>query len=50
MADHDSAGVPWEGRSFDHAESSNDDGSAPAKLLEALKRFRSRELGEAEVV
>ena len=50
MAEHDSAGVPWEGRSFDHAESSDDDGSAPAKLLEALKRFRSRELGEAEVV
>jgi hypothetical protein len=50
MPGSDSAGVPWEGRSFDHAESSNDDGSAPAKLLEALKRFRSRELGEAEVV
>jgi hypothetical protein len=50
MSDSDSAGVPWEGRSFDQAESSDDDGSAPAKLLEALKRFRSRELGEAEVV
>ena len=50
MAGSDSAGVPWEGRSFDRAESSSDDGSAPAKLLEALKRFRTRELGEAEVV
>jgi SseB protein N-terminal domain len=50
MSGTDSAGVPWEGRSFDHAESSNDDGTAPAKLFEALKRFRSRELGEAEVV
>ena len=50
MSGTDSAGVPWEGRSFDHAESSDDDGSAPAKLLEALKRFRTRELGEAEVV
>ncbi|HEY1531476.1 MAG TPA: SseB family protein [Galbitalea sp.] len=50
MSGTDSAGVPWEGRSFEHAESSGDDGSAPAKLLEALKRFRSRELGEAEVV
>ena len=50
MAGGDSAGIPWEGRSFDRAEPSNDDGSAPAKLLEALKRFRSRELGEAEVV
>jgi hypothetical protein len=50
MSGTDSAGVPWEGRSFDHAASSDDDGSAPAKLLEALKRFRTRELGEAEVV
>jgi hypothetical protein len=50
MSGTDSAGVPWEGRSFDHGAPSNDDGSAPAKLLEALKRFRSRELGEAEVV
>jgi hypothetical protein len=50
MSGTDSAGVPWEGRSFEHPESSNDDGSAPAKLLEALKRFRSRELGESEVV
>jgi hypothetical protein len=50
MSASDSAGVPWEGRSFEHGESSNDDGSAPPKLLEALKRFRTRELGEAEVV
>jgi hypothetical protein len=50
MAAADSAGVPWEGRSFDHSAASDDDGSAPPKLLEALKRFRSRELGEAEVV
>ncbi len=50
MPGTDSAGVPWEGRSFEHAESSNDDGSAPEKLIEALKRFRNRELGEAEVV
>jgi hypothetical protein len=50
MAGSDSAGVPWESRSFDHGTPSNDDGSAPAKLLEALKRFRSHELGEAEVV
>jgi hypothetical protein len=50
MAGTDSAGVPWEGRSFDHAADPNDDGSAPPKLLEAIKRFRSHELGEAEVV
>jgi hypothetical protein len=50
MSATDSAGVPWEGRSFDQSAASADDGSAPPKLLEALKRFRSRELGEAEVV
>jgi hypothetical protein len=50
MSGSDSAGVPWEGRSFDHTESSDDDGSAPERLIEALRRFRSRELGEAEVV
>jgi hypothetical protein len=50
MSGSDSAGVPWQGRSFQNAENASDDGSAPAKLLEALKRFRSKELGEAEVV
>ncbi len=50
MVATDSAGVPWEGRSFEHAASSSDDGSAPPKLLEALVRFRSHELGEADVV
>jgi hypothetical protein len=50
MAGTDSAGVPWEGRSFSHNSGSDDDGSAPEKLVEALRRFRSRELGEAEVV
>jgi hypothetical protein len=50
MAATDSAGVPWEGRSFEHTASSDDDGSAPEKLVEALRRFRSRELGEADVV
>jgi hypothetical protein len=46
----DSAGVPWEGRSFDHGPASDDDGSAPPRLLEAIRRFRARELGEADVV
>jgi len=50
MAATDSAGVPWEGRSFEHNSSSDDDGSAPERLIEALRRFRSNELGEAEVV
>lgn len=50
-SDHaDSAGVPWEGRRFEPSTSADDDGSAPPKLLEALRRFRAGELGEAEVV
>jgi hypothetical protein len=50
MSAADSAGVPWAGRSFEHNTSSDDDGSAPERLIEALRRFRSSELGEAEVV
>jgi hypothetical protein len=50
MAGTDSAGVPWEGRSFEPSSHNDDDGSAPERLIEALRRFRSRELGEAEVV
>lgn len=46
----DSAGVPWEGRHFEPNPAAGDDGSAPERLIEALRRFRSRELGEAEVV
>jgi hypothetical protein len=50
MPGTDSAGNPWAGRSFDHAPASDDDGSAPPRLLEAIRRFRARELGEADVV
>jgi hypothetical protein len=50
MAGTDSAGVPWEGRAFPHGAPSDDDGSAPERLIEALRRFRARELGESEVV
>jgi hypothetical protein len=46
----DSAGVPWKGRAFEHSASSDDDGAAPERLIEALRRFRSAELGEADVV
>ena len=46
----DSAGQPWAGRSFEPNHSAGDDGSAPEKLIEALRRFRSQELGEADVV
>ena len=46
----DSAGVPWEGRQFEHGPSSDDDGSAPEKLIEAIRRFHAADLGEADVV
>ena len=50
MSQADSAGQPWQGRHFEPNTSSDDDGSAPEQLIEALRRFRSKELGEAEVV
>jgi len=46
----DSAGVPFEGRSFLENPGAGDDGSAPPRLLEALQRFRAREVGAADVV
>lgn len=46
----DSAGVPWAGRQFEPNPSASDDGSAPERLIEALHRFRSREVGESEVL
>jgi len=46
----DSAGQPWSGRHFEQNTNADDDGSAPEHLVEAIRRFRSRELGEAEVL
>ena len=46
----DSAGVPWEGRSFEANPHAADDGSADPALLAALLRFRSGEGSQAEVV
>jgi hypothetical protein len=46
----DSAGQPWSGRHFEANSNADDDGSAPAHLVEAITRFRSRELGEAQVL
>ena len=46
----DSAGVPWEGRSFHPNADADDDGSAPPKVTEAIRRFRAGELGAPEVV
>ena len=45
----DSAGRPWEGRSFGQNAFADDDGKAPAKLVEAIEKFRAGEVG-AEVV
>lgn len=50
MGATDSAGVPWEGRRFEHGASSDDDGSAPEMLIEAIRRFRAGDVGEADVV
>jgi len=46
----DSAGVPWEGRSFQANAHAADDGSADPALLAALVRFRSGEGSQVEVV
>ncbi|GAA1544633.1 hypothetical protein HD600_000245 [Microbacterium ginsengiterrae] len=46
----DSAGVPWEGRSFEANPHSADDGSADPALLDALIRFRAGEGTQVEVV
>jgi hypothetical protein len=50
MPGADSAGVPWEGRHFEPGSNSDDDGSAPEKLIEAIRRFHAHDLGEADVV
>jgi len=46
----DSNGTPWAGREFEPNHAADDDGSAPERLIEAIRRFRSAELGEAEVL
>ena len=42
--------MPWEGRSFHENPDAADDGSAPERVIEAIRRFRAREVGVAEVV
>lgn len=46
----DSAGVPWEGRSFQQNPHAGDDGSADPALWAALVRFREGQGSETEVV
>jgi hypothetical protein len=46
----DSAGRPWEGRSFDQNAFADDDGKAPLELIQAIKSFRNGEVGAELVV
>ena len=47
----DSAGQPWLGRTFaPSGPYADDDGRAPARLVEAVRRFRAGEVGAPEVV
>ena len=46
----DSAGTPWEGRSFDSNSFADDDGKAPPRLIEVITAFRAGEVGAEEVV
>jgi len=46
----DSAGTPWQGRSFGDAAPSDDDGSAAPALIEILRRFREGEVDVGAVV
>ena len=46
----DSAGVPWAGRSFDINPYSGDNGEADPILIDTLSKFRSGQVGAAEVL
>jgi len=46
----DSAGVPFAGRAFHANPGAGDDGTAPPHVIEAIRRFRMREVGAPEVV
>lgn len=46
----DSAGVPWQGRSFGEHPPSADDGSAPPQLTAALERFRAGGCSTLDVI
>lgn len=50
MVHADSAGVPFEGRAFHANPAADDDGSADERLVEAVRRFRTGELGMPEVL
>lgn len=48
----DSAGFPWQGRSFEqHSDAfANDQGETPPELAEALAAFRAGEIGQQDVL
>lgn len=46
----DSAGVPFTGRRFHENPGAGDDGTAPPRVIEAIRRFRMREVGAPDVV
>jgi len=46
----DSAGVPWQGRSFEPNPFADDDGSADAALIHAIEDFQQQKTGAATVV
>ena len=46
----DSAGVPWAGRSFEINPYSGDNGEADPILIDTLSKFRSGQVGAAEVL
>lgn len=46
----DSAGTPWEGRSFKPNPAPDDDGTAPAALMAVITRFHQGDATEADVV
>jgi hypothetical protein len=46
----DSAGKPWEGRSFEENSFADDDGKAPAELVAAIAAFRGGQIGAEQVV
>ena len=46
----DSAGVPWQGRSFEQNTFSDDDGSAPIELISAISSFKQGRLGSEKVI
>ncbi|MBN9140217.1 MAG: SseB family protein [Micrococcales bacterium] len=46
----DSAGIPFEGRRFHENPAAGDDGSAPERVIEAIRRLHAGELGIQDVV